>query len=95
MRFALLLLPALLWAQAQVVQDKDKERASLAGQVFNAVTSEPVRKVTLTLMMLGAAQSATPVSATSDANGKFAYQNPMAIWAIPSCWRRGIAKPAL
>jgi Carboxypeptidase regulatory-like domain len=55
----LLLLAAVALAQ---------ESASLEGQVLNAITGEPVRKAQLTLQFVG---QGTPLSATSDAKGKF------------------------
>jgi hypothetical protein len=59
-------IPVVLLAQP-VAQDPD--RARLEGQVLNSVTNEPVRKARLTL------RARNTYTATSDAMGKFAFDN--------------------
>ncbi len=72
-----------LLAQPPQPPPQDPEKAALEGQVLNAVSNEPLRKVTLTLRMNVAALQtqrgqepvATTYSVTSDAMGKFAFAN--------------------
>jgi len=60
---------------ANPVAEQKKEPAKLEGRVANSVTGEPVRKVTLTLRSISFVPGSTGVSATSDAEGRFSFEN--------------------
>src|ERR1017187_4583929 len=65
----LFVLPVILLAQDAQPVAQDPAKARLEGQVLNSVTNEPVRKASLTL------RARTTYTATSDATGKFIFDN--------------------
>ena len=56
-------------------QQKEEPPASLEGQVANAITGEPLKKVMLILTPNQQRPDSTPYSTTSDASGHFAMAN--------------------
>jgi len=79
MRITIFLAGLLLWMQlsqplgAQTPDSQPQPTGTLGGTVTDAVNGEPLGKVILTLTRLGA--RARPVSAKTDLQGKFLFEN--------------------
>src|SRR5438876_4382254 len=71
----ILLLPALLCDAQPAAESKPEDRCAIEGQVLNATTGEPVRKVNLTLMRADAQGPSTTFGTSTDASGKFAMKD--------------------
>jgi len=67
----LLFLTCIAFSQAPV----DKSKASIEGQVINAISAEPVRKARVTLRQTGARSQESQITVTTDAAGKFQFIN--------------------
>jgi len=81
MRITTFLAGLLLWMQlspplaAQAPDSQPPPTSVLGGAVTDAVSGEPLSKVTLTLGRDGQGQRARPISAKTDLQGKFLFEN--------------------